>query len=469
MPQQPLLPELAAYGRLRAAGVSHADAVAQILAARPAAPAPAPRPRPRPQVRAATTVERVNDRAQDVYEAAAASPAGKLADLLGVSDLAGMVRSFSEPAEVLMGAPVPLPGELVAADLVSGARKGIRAYHGSPHDFDRFDLSKIGTGEGAQSYGHGLYFAENEGVAEDYFRNFTDTAQRTRPTEYGGVAYPGGTMRQRILARLAEKGRDATIADLEASIRANSTYAPDMANLYRGELEFVKHADLSAIKVPKAHRYEVAIKADPAHFLDWDQPLRAQTSHVQQAVTPHIEALARHTQEAREALLARGRDSFGRPLKPERLAKLQQPVVPPGDRVGSDLYRQMGFSPKDIPRDQEEGYRRATAALREAGVPGIKYLDQGSRLPVDTSQLEARLADLQSVQRTFPGKDPTGVIADKIAAVERDLAAAKARTPTSNYVVFDDSLIDILRKYGWLPPAAGLAAAQDTHGDTTTP
>src|SRR5258706_8248564 len=33
----------------------------------------------------------------------------------------------------------------------------ITAYHGSPHDFDRFDLSRIGTGEGAQAYGHGLY------------------------------------------------------------------------------------------------------------------------------------------------------------------------------------------------------------------------------------------------------------------------------------------------------------------------
>ena len=48
----------------------------------------------------------------------------------------------------------------------SGGGLGIKAYHGSPHDFDRFDLSKIGTGEGAQAYGHGLYFAENEGVAE---------------------------------------------------------------------------------------------------------------------------------------------------------------------------------------------------------------------------------------------------------------------------------------------------------------
>jgi hypothetical protein len=45
---------------------------------------------------------------------------------------------------------------------------GFKAYHGSPHDFDKFSLSKIGTGEGAQAYGHGLYFAEKEGVAKSY-------------------------------------------------------------------------------------------------------------------------------------------------------------------------------------------------------------------------------------------------------------------------------------------------------------
>lgn len=44
----------------------------------------------------------------------------------------------------------------------------IRAYHGSPYDFDRFDASKIGTGEGAQAYGHGLYFADAEDVAKHY-------------------------------------------------------------------------------------------------------------------------------------------------------------------------------------------------------------------------------------------------------------------------------------------------------------
>jgi hypothetical protein len=41
-------------------------------------------------------------------------------------------------------------------------------WHGSPHDFDSFDVSKIGTGEGAQVYGHGLYFAQNRNIANHY-------------------------------------------------------------------------------------------------------------------------------------------------------------------------------------------------------------------------------------------------------------------------------------------------------------
>lgn len=44
------------------------------------------------------------------------------------------------------------------------------AYHGSPHVFDEFSLHKIGTGEGAQAYGWGLYFAGKKEVAE-YYRN----------------------------------------------------------------------------------------------------------------------------------------------------------------------------------------------------------------------------------------------------------------------------------------------------------
>ena len=42
------------------------------------------------------------------------------------------------------------------------------AYHGTPHRFDTFSTDKIGTGEGAQAHGWGLYFAENKDVSEAY-------------------------------------------------------------------------------------------------------------------------------------------------------------------------------------------------------------------------------------------------------------------------------------------------------------
>ena len=45
------------------------------------------------------------------------------------------------------------------------------AYHGTPHSFERFDLGAIGTGEGAQVHGWGLYFAADRKVAENYKEN----------------------------------------------------------------------------------------------------------------------------------------------------------------------------------------------------------------------------------------------------------------------------------------------------------
>jgi len=45
------------------------------------------------------------------------------------------------------------------------------AWHGSPHSFDSFDLGAIGTGEGAQVHGWGLYFAQDQEVAKRYREN----------------------------------------------------------------------------------------------------------------------------------------------------------------------------------------------------------------------------------------------------------------------------------------------------------
>ena len=45
------------------------------------------------------------------------------------------------------------------------AQRPLPAWHASPYDFDKFSLDKIGTGQGAASYGHGIYAAESPAVS----------------------------------------------------------------------------------------------------------------------------------------------------------------------------------------------------------------------------------------------------------------------------------------------------------------
>jgi hypothetical protein len=56
----------------------------------------------------------------------------------------------------------------------------ISAFHGTPHKVDKFSLDKIGSGEGAQAYGWGLYFTETESVAEGYRRKLASLENQKR-------------------------------------------------------------------------------------------------------------------------------------------------------------------------------------------------------------------------------------------------------------------------------------------------
>jgi len=51
--------------------------------------------------------------------------------------------------------------------------KVVDAYHGSPHKFDKFNTDRIGTGEGVQAFGWGLYFTDLESIAQDYARKLS--------------------------------------------------------------------------------------------------------------------------------------------------------------------------------------------------------------------------------------------------------------------------------------------------------
>lgn len=86
--------------------------------------------------------------------------------------------SRSENSEPL-GNPRAFTGQSsISGDSIAQGREDVnslyqRAFHGSPHKFMKFMLEHIGSGEGAQAHGWGLYFAQNRETAEGYRKRLT--------------------------------------------------------------------------------------------------------------------------------------------------------------------------------------------------------------------------------------------------------------------------------------------------------
>lgn len=232
---------------------------------------------------------------------------------------------------------------------------GITAYHGSPHDFDQFQLDKIGTGEGAQAYGHGLYFAENEGVAKDY---------RDTLAPLGSRAVRGDTGAKGLAARLLDSGltQQQAIDELEA----RKSYPHIQKGIQEQDPETLKFIEKleeakNHINNPAARgrMYQVRLKARPEHFLDWDAPLHQQ---------PHIiNALKSSKSKAVREILAS-----------EPFQNLENPRQVYGRDLehisGQDLIRQLSYNMTGKPN-----HAKASQALAAAGIRGIRYFDAGSR------------------------------------------------------------------------------------------
>jgi hypothetical protein len=317
------------------------------------------------------------------------------------------------PIEIASFKDVPLDQRVLPL------KPSITAYHGSPHDFDKFSLEKIGTGEGAQAYGHGLYFAENQATAEGYRaslagqpeikllkvgnktagqHNDFDYSPRGNSTyeniqssliedllidQQGTLGVPPDQLQAHVLKTL-----DGKIADYEKE------WPQAVADAKRLRADIAKRG---AIKLEMGERpgktYEVQIHASPDQFLDWDKPLSEQTPEA--------------TSRARKALDAKyGAGTF------DTMAA-----------NGADARDLIGNF-DDLPIGGME------KALHDAGIPGIRYLDAGSRAAGEGSR---------------------------------------------NFVIFDDSLVSILKKYGVALPVieglrerakqgGGVVPTSDVHG-----
>ncbi len=182
---------------------------------------------------------------------------------------------INDPRSAVYGMMAPLEDQAMTSAPLQKIGKAIKAFHGSPHDFEQFDLSKIGTGEGAQAYGHGLYFAESKGVAESY----KDQLAGRAPTwENAEVAAKYDPFTLEAIKRELQKGQSP-----DDIVKMNAQYSK-LAKEGRPTLMGDMHDALKNKDVRLGRMYEVAIHADPEDFLDWDKPLSQQPTKVQEAL-----------------------------------------------------------------------------------------------------------------------------------------------------------------------------------------
>ena len=245
--------------------------------------------------------------------------------------------------------------------------KGIptrQAHHGSPHDFDEFSTKQIGTGEGAQAYGHGMYVAESRGVAQTYQPRDFD-AEEIMLARYKEAESAGDYNRM-------EQWENAMMHDTPDDLRERSLDM-DYDEDYRQAAAEVAE---ELADIPSASfLYEIDVPdEDIAKMLDWDAPLSEQPQSVKQVIldSPAGKQFEKQMNDAREA--------FGVDAAPDWM----------DDYTGQSFYRQLveleankvralpGSRFQNI-ADSKNPAESASKYLNELGIPGIKYYDQGSR------------------------------------------------------------------------------------------
>ena len=236
-----------------------------------------------------------------------------------------------------------------------GAQSGMAAatvWHGSPHKFDKFDSSKIGTGEGAQAYGHGLYLAESQDVARTYTTSTNHVAKQDW-VQLDGVPY-------RATQTRAEDTAHNVAADALSRFDYDKKAAMGWLENYGRDLEAKKiiksTKKFGPTNDPATSMYKVDLPDDQiAKMLDWDKPLSKQPKNVRDAYKKYLQS-----PQASEHAKAWTRYSEGM-----RLDQAEPLLKNPG---GENLYKN-AFPSREA----------ANQWASENGIPGIRYLDGGSR------------------------------------------------------------------------------------------
>ncbi len=181
------------------------------------------------------------------------------------------------------------------------------AYHGTSHRFDEFSLDNIGTGEGAQAHGWGLYFAEDREVSERYRKTLSeindkwlydgkDVSSIVKGADIGlykRIKHIGKkSMLEALQNRLKEAEERAAKSkkdDDEISKLIFGDYAPDLNDIeirdIKRQINIVKKIDESKIEYKHSEGQLFKIDIPEADvLLDEDKGLREQPEKVRKAI-----------------------------------------------------------------------------------------------------------------------------------------------------------------------------------------
>ena len=259
---------------------------------------------------------------------------------------------------------------------MSGMALAIKAFHGSPVNFDKFDYSKIGTGEGAQSYGHGLYFAQHPKVAEEYRQKLADWGSPFT-YEWNGKTYAESKDIDPIrhgLQSIFHQGKAKSLKMANSVMNDAINKDPYIMEMggedYANKLlSTIKSANKKDIKATQGQIYETSLQwpdakreaSDPLgehHLLDWDKPLGQQNQSSVSSLINYLKSIGAG------GASTKGSEAYKELMFQERMA---------GNKSNNPAMR----------NNLEASL--ASQKLNELGLPGIKYLDQGSRKAGGTS------------------------------------------------------------------------------------
>jgi hypothetical protein len=166
----------------------------------------------------------------------------------------------------------------------------VDAWHGSPHvwppepghPLGRARLDKIGTGEGAQAFGYGLYFADMEGVAKHYAKKLSEDMQFDALSQKENKTIPAW-VKQRITRT---EDIDEFIKDWHERIKSAELMIENSSQpwLYEGNkaghieiikaLEKLKKSNNLSAKKGNVYKATLHKGKNPSEYvyLDWDKP-----------------------------------------------------------------------------------------------------------------------------------------------------------------------------------------------------